>query len=56
MTDQVDDSVRRLLSVLGNEALSASEIMERLGLSHRPTLRNNYLDLPVCSSHRTQDP
>ncbi len=41
-TDQ-DASVNKLLSILGNETLSASELMERLGLSHRPTFRQNYL-------------
>lgn len=35
--------VQKLLGVLGDEALSATEIMERLGLSHRPTFRKNYL-------------
>ena len=38
-----DTSVNKLLSILGNETLSASELMERLGLSHRPTFRQNYL-------------
>ena len=42
--DQVDDSVKRLLAAIGDETLSASEIMKRLGLSHRPTFRKNYLD------------
>ena len=43
VTDQVNIPVQRLLSVLGNETLSAAEIMKRLGLSHRPTFRKNYL-------------
>ncbi|MCD7956531.1 MAG: Fic family protein [Lachnospiraceae bacterium] len=34
----------KLLSVLGSEELSAVELMERLGLSHRPTFRKNYLN------------
>jgi len=42
VTDQ-DGSINRLLAVLGNEELSAAEIMKRLGLSHRPTFRKNYL-------------
>ena len=44
VTDQVSDSVSRLLSVIGNETLSAADLMKRLGLSHRPTFRKNYLD------------
>lgn len=43
-TDQVDDPILRLLTVIGDETLPASEIMKRLGLSHRPTFRKNYLD------------
>lgn len=41
-TDQ-DEPINKLLSIIGNETLSASELMERLGLSHRPTFRQNYL-------------
>lgn len=44
VTDQDKPSVARLLSVLGNDMLSAAEIMKRLGLSHRPTFRKNYLN------------
>ena len=35
--------VEKLLVVLGEEAFSTSELMEKLGLSHRPTFRKNYL-------------
>ena len=44
VTGQDKTPVDRLLSVLGNDMLSAAEIMERLGLSHRPTFRKNYLN------------
>ena len=51
-TDQDDDqvsgqdksTVERLLSVLGSNVLSAAELMQRLGLSHKPTFRKNYLN------------
>lgn len=43
-SDQDTDSIKRLLSAIGNETLSAAQIMERLGLSHRPTFRKNYLN------------
>lgn len=36
--------IKRLLSVLGDETLSAAKLMERLRLSHRPTFRKNYLN------------
>lgn len=36
--------VQKMLEVLDGEELSATEIMERLGLSHRPTFRRNYLN------------
>ena len=44
VTDQDKTPTARLLSVLGDDTLSATEIMERLGLSHRPTFRKNYLN------------
>ena len=44
VTDQDKSPVDRLLDVLGDDALSAAELMERLGLSHRPTFRKNYLN------------
>ena len=31
------------MTALGDATLSAKEILERLGLKHRPTLSNNYL-------------
>lgn len=43
-TDQDKTPVERLLSTLGDNTLSAAELMERLGLSHRPTFRKNYLN------------
>lgn len=30
--------------MLGEDTLSAAELMQRLGLSHRPTFRRNYLN------------
>lgn len=44
VSDQDEVPVKRLLSVLGNETLSAAELMKRLGLSHRATFRKNYLN------------
>lgn len=44
VADQGKTSVDRLLSALGNDTLSAAELMERLGLAHRPTFRKNYLN------------
>lgn len=42
-TDQVSDQVRALPECMGNDELSAAQLMEQLGLSHRPTFRKNYL-------------
>ena len=42
--DQNKSPAERLLSVLGEDTLSASELMRRLGLSHKPTFRKNYLN------------
>ena len=44
VTDQDKTPTERLLSALGNKTLSATKLMERLGLSHRPTFRKNYLN------------
>lgn len=38
------DQVKALLSILGDEELSAMELMSMLGLSHRHTFRQNYLN------------
>jgi Fic family protein len=43
-TDRLSPPVQKLLDALGDEELSAAEIMDRLGLSHRPTFRTNYLN------------
>ena len=39
--DPLDDTLRQ---AIGKDTLSATEIMKRLGLSHRPTFRQNYLN------------
>ena len=43
VTDQDKTPVERLLTIMGNETLPAQEMMKRLGLSHRPSFRENYL-------------
>ncbi len=43
-TGQGITSLKRLLAVPGNDVLPAAEIMKRLGLSHKPTFRKNYLN------------
>lgn len=43
VTDPVSDQVRALLKALGTRTMSTVEIMRKLGLSHRPTFRRNYL-------------
>lgn len=42
-TDQDNEFTSKLLTVLGNDTVSAAVLMERLGLSHRQTFRKNYL-------------
>lgn len=39
----ISKHIQKLLGAMGNETLFASEIMERLGLTHRPAFRKNYL-------------
>jgi Fic family protein len=47
-TDQVNnhvtDQVKRLLEVIGNKEINSANLMQTLGLSHRPTFRDNYLN------------
>jgi Fic family protein len=42
--EQTDPLVDKLRVAMGKDVLSATEIMKRLGLSHRPTFRQNYLN------------
>ena len=42
--EQKDPLVDTLREAIGKDSLSATEIMKRLGLSHRPTFRQNYLN------------
>lgn len=42
--EQKDPLVDTLREAIGIDTLSATEIMKRLGLSHRPTFRQNYLN------------
>lgn len=50
VSDQDKSPVERLLSVLGSDVLSAAELMQRLGLSHKPTFRKNYLNPAIEQS------
>lgn len=43
VSEQVTEQVEKLLESMGNEELTTKELMERVGLKHRPTFRNNYL-------------
>lgn len=42
-SDQVSDQVKKLLVALHNKELSALELMDMLGLTHKNTFRKNYL-------------
>lgn len=44
VTAQVTDQVKKLLLVIDDMWMSSAEIMEHLGLSHRSTFRDNYLN------------
>lgn len=43
VTDPVTDPVEKLLYVMGDGYLSSAQIMAKVGLSHKPTFRKNYL-------------
>lgn len=42
--DQVTDQVAALIRAIGSDELGSNDLMQALGLSHRPTFRNNYLN------------
>lgn len=42
--DRTDPLIEKLRAAMGKNVLSTTEIMQRLGLSHRPTFRQNYLN------------
>ena len=44
VSPQVTPQVKRLLEAMGNDTLSAAEIMDRLGLHDRNSFRKRYLD------------
>ena len=50
VSDPLTDQVARLLPLLVKGELSASTCMERLGLTHRPTFRANYLNPPPLAA------
>jgi ATP-dependent DNA helicase RecG len=43
VTDHVTDHVRKLVMIIGNRELSSHEIMQEMGLIHRPSFRALYL-------------
>lgn len=43
VSDQVSDQVEALMNALGNDTLSAVELMSRLNLRHRPSFYKLYL-------------
>jgi Fic family protein len=56
VVEQVSDPVKRLLAILASGDFKTSDLMARLGLSHRPTFRKNYLEPALTSGliERTQ--
>lgn len=44
ITDQVIDQVATLIQAIGTGELNSSDLMQALGLIHRPTFRENYLN------------
>ena len=40
----MDDPISRLLKALDQKELSSSELRNNLGIKHRPTFRDNYIN------------
>lgn len=53
---QVSIQVKELLTAIGNQELSIAECMEKLGMKHRQTFRNNRLNpaIELCVVEMTQ--
>lgn len=43
VAEQVTEQVEKILQMIGDKEYSTKELMELLGLKHRPTFRDNYL-------------
>ena len=56
VSDQVTDKVAALLRAIGTGERGSSDLMQALGLSHRPTFRQNYLNPALAADlvERTQ--
>lgn len=56
VSDHVTDQVKRLLDVIGYNEINSTGMMQALGLSHRPTFRENYLNPALAGGwlERTQ--
>ena len=56
VSDQVTDQVAALLRAIGTGERGSSDLMQALGLSHRPTFRQNYLNPALAADliERTQ--
>ncbi len=48
VTDQVSKPLQRIIAALGKDELSVAAFMAALGLSHRPTFRQNYLNPDIA--------
>jgi hypothetical protein len=44
VSHSTSNPVQELIAVLGNREMSISELMHELGLKHRPSFRERYLD------------
>jgi len=44
VNDQATDQVKKLLAALGDDTLSAAVLMNKIGLKHKATFRENYLN------------
>lgn len=56
VSDQVTDQVGALIAVIGTSEFGSNDLMKTLGLSHRPTFRENYLNPALADGwiERTQ--
>ena len=49
VADQVTGQLQRIIDALGSDELSVTALMTAVGLSHRPTFRQNYLNPAIAA-------
>ena len=50
-TEQVTEQVRKILMALGKEQFTLKQMMDKIGMKHRPNFIDNYLDPAIAEGY-----